>query len=109
MGGPRSGWNLIEPMRTISQLRDRLSQSQFDPIGYRIAVEGLIFDPQGKLAGWTNGARKIEAQTAVGALFDNNNKSITAYSFGQDKQLVPTADDVYGYRLFKLGNQGSIK
>ena len=47
--------------------------------------------------------------TLVGAQFNNNNKSITAYSFGQDKQLVPTADDVFGYRLLKLGNRGSAQ
>jgi prepilin-type N-terminal cleavage/methylation domain-containing protein len=66
------------------------------------------FDPLGKLASWANGTRKIEAQNAVGVTFSINNKSITAYSFGQDK-TAGTADDVYGYRLFKLGNQGSIR
>jgi hypothetical protein len=73
------------------------------------------FDPLGKLAGWGDGTKKLASEGAVFVpatplqTFSINNKSITAYSFGQDKQLVPTADDVYGYRLFKLGNQGSIK
>jgi type II secretory pathway pseudopilin PulG len=68
------------------------------------------FDPMGKLAtvslpAWTP-AQKIQAQGAVGATFDNINKSITAYSFGQDK-TPGTGDDVYGYRLLKLGNKGA--
>jgi prepilin-type N-terminal cleavage/methylation domain-containing protein len=68
------------------------------------------FDPLGKLAGWmpTPSTKKTDAQSAVGVTFSINNKSITAYSFGQDK-TGGTADDVFGYRLFKLGNQGSIK
>ena len=68
------------------------------------------FDPMCKLAtvsvpSWTI-VQKMQAQTAVNANFDNNNKSITAYSFGQDK-TQGTADDVYGYRLLKLGNKGA--
>jgi hypothetical protein len=73
------------------------------------------FDPMGKLAttslvGWTN-AFKSQAQLAVGASFDNINKSITVYSFGQNKtddSALPTfGDDVLGYRLLKLGNKGA--
>jgi prepilin-type N-terminal cleavage/methylation domain-containing protein len=67
------------------------------------------FDPLGKLAMWSNAAKKTEAQTSIGlAAFNINNKSITAYSFGQDK-FANTADDVYGYRLHKLGNKGSAQ
>jgi hypothetical protein len=48
---------------------------------------------------------------AVGASFDNINKSITVYSFGQNKtddSALPTfGDDVLGYRLLKLGNKGA--
>jgi len=67
------------------------------------------FDPLGKLATWSNTARKTEAQTSVGlAAFNINNKSITAYSFGQDK-VQNSGDDVFGYRLLKLGNKGSAQ
>ena len=79
---------------------------------YTNAKSGLYdpFDPLGKLSGWvpTPSTKKVDAQNAVGAVFNNNNKSITTYSFGQDK-TGNTGDDVFGYRLFKLGNQGSIK
>jgi len=69
------------------------------------------WDPQGKLSTTTSTWNPTQSpltqvQTTLGAAFDNNNKIITAYSFGQDKTLG-TADDVYGYRLLKLGNKGA--
>jgi prepilin-type N-terminal cleavage/methylation domain-containing protein len=66
------------------------------------------YDVLGKLSGWnpTPSTLKTNAQTAVGSNFDNNNKSITAFSAGQDK-AYNTADDVFGYRLLKLGNKGT--
>lgn len=70
------------------------------------------FDPLGKLSGWGDATKMTAAQNAVGAMFNNNNKSISVFSFGQNKvddTASATSDDVYGYRLFKLGNQGSIK
>jgi prepilin-type N-terminal cleavage/methylation domain-containing protein len=80
---------------------------------YTNAKTGLLdpCDPIGKLASWNpqpvGSTKKTDAQTLVGATFNNSNKSITAYSYGQDK--TPSADDVFGYRLLKLGNKGSAQ
>ena len=67
------------------------------------------FDPQAKLstltANWTL-PFQTAAQTAVVANFDNNNKTITAFSAGEDK-TYNSPDDVFGYRLRKLGNKGT--
>jgi prepilin-type N-terminal cleavage/methylation domain-containing protein len=67
------------------------------------------YDVLGRLsttnAAWTV-AMQTAAQTAVGATFDNNNKSITVFSAGQDG-AYNTGDDVFGYRLRKLGNKGT--
>jgi len=66
------------------------------------------YDPLGKLSSWnpTVPQRKIDAQNAVGALFDNHNKVNTAYTAGED-QTPGTTDDVFGYRLGKLGQGGT--
>jgi hypothetical protein len=89
-----------------------VTQGELNAAPYTNAKPTNIFrdpwDPQGKLstktATWDT--QRSTAGGAVGALFDNNNKVITAYSFGQDK-TSGTADDVYGYRLLKQGNKGA--
>jgi prepilin-type N-terminal cleavage/methylation domain-containing protein len=84
---------------------------------YTNAKSGFLdpFDPLGKLATWnpTPATKKSSAEGLLGTTFRNsnnlnNNKTITAYSFGQDRQ-PNSADDVYGFRLFKLGNRGSLQ
>jgi prepilin-type N-terminal cleavage/methylation domain-containing protein len=74
------------------------------------------FDTKGRLAtvvgNWTVALKGV-AEAAVfvpgnGQTFDNRNKSITAYSLGQNKlDEALLGDDVLGYRLHKLGNRGS--
>jgi prepilin-type N-terminal cleavage/methylation domain-containing protein len=66
------------------------------------------FDVRGKLSGtWTN---KAAAQTALAVAFDNRNKAITAFSYGQNKTPDPilgTLDDIMGYRLRAVGQKGA--
>jgi hypothetical protein len=38
-----------ELLRTVTALKKYLEQRQYDAMGYRLAVEALIFDPNGKL------------------------------------------------------------
>jgi hypothetical protein len=52
--GPGSGRARL--LRTVSELKARLAERQFDATGYRIAVEALIFDPNGKLLVQERGA-----------------------------------------------------
>lgn len=67
------------------------------------------FDPLGKLAAWTPVLvpnANTTAQTVTGALFDNNNKVITPYSWGPDKK-TGTGDEILGYTLRQLGSGGA--
>jgi prepilin-type N-terminal cleavage/methylation domain-containing protein len=77
------------------------------------------WDPLAKLAtpttGWTAlptlPGQKTTAEAVVfvsgsGAAFNNRNKSITAYSLGSD-EAPGGNDDLFGYRLRKLGNRGT--
>ena len=71
------------------------------------------FDPHGEAGRLVHrhlGRQKTNAQTLVGALFNERrptcNKSITAYSLRPGQESMGTADDVFGYRLLKLGNKG---
>lgn len=68
------------------------------------------FDVWGKLSAWSNATNKGSAQTALGVAFDNRNKAIVAYSYGQNKAPdapIGVVDDIMGYRLRSVGAKGA--
>jgi prepilin-type N-terminal cleavage/methylation domain-containing protein len=64
------------------------------------------FDPEGKLRLWspTPANKKTNAETALGTVFNENNKVITPFSYGQDK-TPGTGDEQFGYYLRQLGGK----
>jgi prepilin-type N-terminal cleavage/methylation domain-containing protein len=78
-------------------------------------------DPLGKLYNWTTIdpnvtnqvlTKKQMCETTLGVTFDGRNKMLTAVSAGNNKRFeglansMGTTDDVYGYRLHRLGRKG---